>query len=236
MDIVAEHHPSALRNRIPILKQLMAILPPDVGGQALEIASGTGAHLEVYAPAFPTLTFHPSEYVPEVAASFEDQWPKYGKIGHRSTADELLTIDAHGSKVFANVRPAVALDLMTPWEKWPASIRDTAGQFMLVVCSNTLHISPWECTVGLLEGASRALAPGGRLVVYGPFRVKGAFVGTDGGAGNAKFDQKLRDTNASWGIRDIDDIASIALPLGLALGNQVDMPANNLTLEFVRQG
>ena len=60
-------------------------------------------------------------------------------------------------------------------------------------------------------------------------------MGADGGANNEKFDGKLRSTNESWGIRDVDDLKAVATPLGLILLNQVDMPANNLTLTFVKQ-
>ena len=60
-------------------------------------------------------------------------------------------------------------------------------------------------------------------------------MGADGGANNEKFDEKLRTTNESWGIRDVDDLKAVATPLGLILQSQVDMPANNLTLTFVKQ-
>ena len=41
---MSEHHPSAMRNRIPILKTLFKLLPDsdDFSGLALEVASGTG--------------------------------------------------------------------------------------------------------------------------------------------------------------------------------------------------
>ena len=159
----------------------MSLLPETAAGHALEIASSTGAHIEVFAPAFPSLTWHPSEYVPPTPASAEEQWPKYGKVGQRVVEnDELLSIDAHGSAVFSNVVPAVALDLMQPYEQWPASIRDLEGQFTLVVLSNTLHITPWECS-SACSTARRTLSPGGKLVVYGPFKVDRKFVGADGG-------------------------------------------------------
>ena len=229
-----QHHPSALRNRVPILKQLLSLLPAQPTGAALEIATGTGAHLETYAPAFPSLTFHPSEFVPEVAATPEKQWATHGKIGLRPGLDELANIDAHGCKVFSNVLPAVALDLSVPYDAWPTSVRGAAGTFSLVVCSNTLHITPWSCSLGLLHGAAAVLAAGGHLVIYGPFKVNGAYVGSDGGAGNAKFDAKLRATNSSWGFRDVDELVRVAGPLGLTLCRKADMPANNLTLAFVK--
>ena len=233
------HHPSALRNRIPILKELLALLPTDgtdgASGLALEVGSGTGAHVEVYAPAFPGLTWRPSEFVPAVPAAAGEQWSKYGKIGLREGTDELANIDAHGCSVFKNVLPAVALDLRDAWDDWPEAVRGAAGQFVLVVCSNTLHITPFECSEGLFDNASRALACGGHLVVYGPFKVAGEFVGADGGAGNLAFDKKLRDTNSAWGIRDLDELGKLAGAAGLERIRLKDMPANNLLAVYRKQ-
>mmetsp|Transcript_113911 Transcript_113911/g.207228 ORF Transcript_113911/g.207228 Transcript_113911/m.207228 type:complete len:250 (+) Transcript_113911:40-789(+) len=234
---VLQHHPSALRNRIPILKELLKMLPPsdEFSGLALEIASGTGAHLEVYAPAFPRLSFQPSEYIPEKSAAPEEQWSKHGKIGLRLDTDELANIDARGCSIFPNVKQAVALDLTWPWDKWPSAVRDAEGAIVLIICSNTLHISPWECSVNLFRSASLCLAPGGHLILYGPFKVHGEFIGADGGAGNAKFDEKLRTTNPDWGIRDVDTLSELAAGAGMALRDKADMPANNLVLHYVKQ-
>ena len=59
-----QHHPSVMRQRVPLLKALLKLLPDCEGfsGNALEVATGTGAFLEVAAPAFPHLIFQPSEY------------------------------------------------------------------------------------------------------------------------------------------------------------------------------
>jgi hypothetical protein len=65
-------------------------------------------------------------------------------------------------------------------------------------------------------------------------QVGGEFIGTDGGAGNAKFDAKLRSTNSEWAIRDVDDLSALAASVGMTLREKVEMPANNLTLSFVR--
>ena len=72
------------------------------------------------------------------------------------------------------------------------------------------------------------------MVIYGPFKVDGEFIGVDGGAGNAAFDAKLRSANAEWGIRDLADLTSAGAEVGLALKDKVDMPANNLVLHFVK--
>ena len=226
-----QHHPSSMRNRVPILKAMIRLLPDaeEFSGAALEIATGTGALMELVAPAYPRLSVQPSEFVPKVAASPDEQWSKHGKIGIRAGLDELGNIDEHGCKVFHNVLPAVALDLSQPW---PVEVTDKNGKFVLIFCVNTLHITPWECSIGLFRGAGEALAKGGHLMLYGPFRVDGEYVGADGGAGNAKFDEKLRTTNAAWGLRDVSELAKLAAGFGLPLREKVDMPANNLLLHF----
>ena len=70
--------------------------------------------------------------------------------------------------------------------------------------------------------------------MYGPFKVGGEFIGTDGGVGNANFDDRLRSTNPKWGIRDTDALSEVAAGFGLSLRMKANMPANNLTLDFVK--
>mmetsp|Transcript_26450 Transcript_26450/g.79331 ORF Transcript_26450/g.79331 Transcript_26450/m.79331 type:complete len:284 (+) Transcript_26450:226-1077(+) len=229
------HHPSALRNRVPILKAMLKLLPDSDSwtGDALEVATGTGALLEVLAPAYPKLSWLPSEYVPEEAAAPDEQWSKHGKIGLREGLDELANIDDKLS-VFKNCRPAAAVDLSLPW--WCGVDDERRGSYSLIVCANTLHITPWACAEGLFEGAGEVLGDGGRLVLYGPFKVGGAFAGPEGGKSNAAFDAKLRATNEAWGIRDVEELAALAEARGLELLDRVDMPANNFLLHFVKGG
>jgi len=66
---IPHHHPSALRNRVPILKTLLSIVPDDTNTNGLEISTGTGALHELLAPAYPKITWHPSEYVPDIVVS-----------------------------------------------------------------------------------------------------------------------------------------------------------------------
>ena len=135
-------------------------------------------------------------------------------------------------KVFSNCLPAVALDLMI--EKWPTTV--TEKQYQLILCANTLHITPNECTKNLLVAASNVLTEDGVLIVYGPFKMGGNFIGTDGGLGNEKFDKRLRETNASWGLRDVKEIEKIAESCNLSLKGTINMPANNLLIRFGRKG
>jgi SAM-dependent methyltransferase len=88
-----ETHPSAERNKQPILDILTRVLPAT--GLVLEIGSGTGQHVAHFAKALPRLTFQPSEM---------DE-AKHGSIVAWTRHENL-----------ANVRPPIAIDLtQRPW-------------------------------------------------------------------------------------------------------------------------
>ena len=126
-----DHHPAALRNRQPILDKLLELVDPSASGAALEIASGTGAHLEHFAPNFPQLVWQPSEYGKARVQTI-------GGV-ERAVDERLLMIDAHGTKSLANVRPAVDLDVSLPFTSWPAVVQADASKHALVYCSNMCH-------------------------------------------------------------------------------------------------
>jgi SAM-dependent methyltransferase len=120
-----------------------------------------------------------------------------------------------------NVLPPLRLDVTQP--DWPVT---TA--FDLIYCANMLHIAPWAATVGLMAGAARHLAPGGLLVTYGPYFEKDV----ETAPSNIAFDQSLRARDASWGIRQLDEVVAEAGRHGLAMVQRHSMPANNLLLVF----
>jgi hypothetical protein len=51
---------------------------------------------------------------------------------------------------------------------------------------------------------------------------------------NAAFDADLKQRDPRWGVRDVDDIVSEAVPNGLELREVVNMPVNNLSLVLVK--
>ena len=107
---------------------------------------------------------------------------------------------------------------------WPVSRADA------LLCTNMIHISPWTATLGLMRGAGAVLPVGGRLFTYGPYRVDGEHTAPS----NRAFDESLRARDAAWGVRDVAEVAAAADSEGLALREQVAMPANNFTLVFER--
>jgi cyclopropane fatty-acyl-phospholipid synthase-like methyltransferase len=190
------HAPAVERNRDPIL----AVLRPQLKGvrTVLEIASGSGGHVVHFARALPDVTFQPTD--PDAAA--------------RASIDAWIAESG-----LANVRPAMALDVMQPWPTIAAQA---------VICINMIHISPWAATLGLMRGAAQMLQPGGLLFLYGPYRRGGAHTAPS----NAAFDESLRARDAAWGIRDLEAVAQAAKDAGFGPPIVEPMPANNFSLMF----
>jgi hypothetical protein len=107
-------------------------------------------------------------------------------------------------------------------DPWPLKRADA------VVCINMIHIAPWSACVGLLRGSARLLDPGAPLVFYGPFRIDGDFTAPS----NAAFDQRLREENPEWGVRELREIENLASGFGMVLDRIVARPANNHVVVF----
>jgi len=124
-----------------------------------------------------------------------------------------------GDCAVPNVRSAMLLDASADW---------TIAHADAIVCINMAHISPWAATVGLLRNAARLLPQSAPLFIYGPFRQRDVPLAE----GNASFDAALRQQNAEWGLRYVEDITEEARDVGLALDQIIPMPSNNLSLIF----
>lgn len=171
----------------------------------LEIASGSGEHAVFAARAMPGVTWQPSDLDPDARASIA-AW-----------------IEAEGLR---NVLAPRTIDVRE--RAWGVEVD---APFDAVVAINMIHISPWEATLGLLDGASRLLRPGGVLYTYGPYMRDGRHTAPS----NAAFDASLKARDPSWGVRDVADVGVAANAEGLRLREIVDMPANNLSLIFERE-
>ena len=97
-----------------------------------------------------------------------------------------------------------------------------------IVNINMIHISPWQACLGLMEGAKNLLSVGGILYLYGPFKQDGKHTSIS----NAEFDTSLRYQNSEWGVRDIEDVITVAAAQNLVLQQVQSMPANNLSVIF----
>ena len=201
-----QHSPSSDRNRAPILSVLRRFLPVDGPGLVLEIASGTGQHTAWFASEFPHLTWQPSDLEERSHASI------------KSWLHERVT----------NARAPLRLDATaTEWPELSSKLDIVA---MLNI--NMIHISPWEACDGLLANAGAALAPGGHLYMYGPYKRGGNHTAPS----NASFDHSLRTRNPAWGIRNLEDVVDCATAHELDLIDTIEIPANNLSVVYRRSG
>ena len=194
----------AERNKQPILGILLQTLPPS--GKALEIASGTGQHVAWFAAALPQWQWQPSD---ADDSAFDSVQAQVAQLGLRNVAAPVLLDVTAASWLAAQLKAS-----------------QTPPLFDLIYCANMLHIAPWACCTGLMQGAARHLAPGGQLVTYGPYLEDGVPTSR----GNAAFDLSLKTRNPSWGIRWREDVEQEAARAGLRLVQRFEMPANNLLL------
>lgn len=194
-----KHSPAAERNRVPILSALHNELPEK--GTVLEIASGSGEHAVYFAQELPQLAWQPSDPDPEALASIAAYRAEYAG---------------------ANLREPLLLDAAYP-KSWPVKQADA------IVCINMIHVSPWEATLGLFEGAEAALSmTGGPLILYGPYIEPGV----ETAPSNLEFDESLKARNPEWGLRDTADVVELAKEHGFKWEARYKMPANNITLVF----
>jgi cyclopropane fatty-acyl-phospholipid synthase-like methyltransferase len=167
----------------------------------LEIGSGTGQHAVWFATHLPHLDWQPTDVAAELPALRE-------------------RIDAEAPD---NVRPPLALDVRD--ERWPVTGAEA------IFSANTLHIIGWDDVTQFFRGIGHALAEGGVLAIYGPFRYRGDFTTPS----NAEFDRWLKQRDPASGIRDFEAVNGLAEEQGLQLVADHAMPANNQLLVWRRQ-
>jgi hypothetical protein len=171
-------------------------------GRALEIASGSGQHVAVFAKSFPGIQWVPSD-LDELARDSISAWCDHTALENIGTP----------------------LNLDVSREGWQGGID---GPFDVLLAINLVHIAPWAVAVGLLRGAGELLVKGGQLFLYGPYRKDGAHTAQS----NARFEEWLKDQNEEWGVRDMGEVERTAEQFGLHLGEAIEMPANNFSLIF----
>jgi SAM-dependent methyltransferase len=172
-------------------------------GLVLELASGTGEHAVHFARLFPKLEWQPSDVDAKAVGSIE-AW------------------QADARRV--NLREPVVLDVADL--PWPVPTADA------LLSINLVHISPWEVSLALLDGAARVLPLGGPLILYGPWRVAGEAIVDS----NLAFEAQLKERDQRFGLREVGAFAAEAERRGLHLAEQRLMPANNRMLLFRRGG
>jgi len=180
---------------------------PERGAHVLEIAAGSGEHAVYLAPRLSVASWQPSD----------------------TDAEAILSIDAwreHEGFDSAVIKPAILIDVtQSEWSTLPPTAPPSH-----LFCANMIHIAPFECCVALFAGAAR-IATIERLVLYGPFKRNGRHTAPS----NERFDESLRNRDASWGVRDLNgEVTSTAVANGFYRSEIAEMPANNLIVVFDR--
>lgn len=121
-----------------------------------------------------------------------------------------------------NILPPLSLDVAaTPWP-----LQRADGVFS----ANTAHIMAWPEVEEMFAGVARLLPEGGRFCLYGPFNYQGRYTSDS----NRNFDSFLKAQHEAMGLRDIADLLALAAKVGLALVDDIAMPANNRFLVWRR--
>lgn len=192
--------PATERNREPIAGVLAQELPPQ--GRVLEIASGTGEHAVFFAERFPALVWQPTDPSDEALASIAAYRGEYAGD---------------------NLDAPLLLDAATP-ANWPVKIADA------ILCINMVHISAWDATVGLFEGAGRLLGEGAPLILYGPYLEEGINTAPS----NLDFDASLKARNPLWGLRRAEALDALGAQHAMTRSARHALPANNIMLVYRR--
>ncbi|GAA5443832.1 hypothetical protein Misp06_02010 [Microbulbifer sp. NBRC 101763] len=113
-----------------------------------------------------------------------------------------------------NLLKPLALDVDSDWPELSADVVFTA---------NTLHIMSRESVERFFHKLPSVLESGGQLVVYGPVKIDGAFIGPS----NADFDLWLKERNPASGIRDLEWLDQLAADADMRREELSFLPANN---------
>lgn len=207
--------PAAERNKAPIFAELKNILPES--GVVLEMGSRHGQHCayfgeQIYSSDLKSkikCKWQPTDYTDETFKQIEQR-------------RDLNPVDI---KSFI-LKPKVLNLLDKEWES-----KFTNQGIKMIYIANVIHITDWQCSVGLFRGAGHVLSKGDKLVLYGPFIINNGKHG-DKNESNLRFSKSLKSRNASWGVRNIEDLCKLGQDYKLKHTQQINLPANNYLMIF----
>lgn len=199
------------RNKVPIRDAMNSLFDELTMHDLtlLEIASGTGQHCTYLSQEVKAIgRWIPTDCDERCIRSIE-----------LHIQDEFVNNDEAKAKIAKPRLLNVVVQQVEEEEGW-------SPQINVVYAANLLHIAPIDVTRGLFRGASKALKPGGVLLIYGPFKVAGSF----GAESNETFDKSLKSRNQEWGIRDVELLDEIGSKHALKRIKTINMPANNFLM------
>jgi len=234
--------PSAERNKGPIWSVLSSYLLPKISEstskqdddqsslQILEVAAGAGVHTLHFASSMLDAHKQPSQN----AQQSPFQWyPTDPDNTSRSSIKERILAAP------PSIQSCISMPIDLTLDKDGGKFHDeTTREYAklsqqkldLILCINMIHISRWDATLGLMKLATSRLKRGGVLYCYGPYKVNGTATQS-----NLQFDMALKARDSSWGVRNLEDVKLEAEACGLRLDRTIEMPANNLSVIFVKK-
>jgi cyclopropane fatty-acyl-phospholipid synthase-like methyltransferase len=196
----ALNFPATQKNREVIADVLSEVFEPEAPLNMLEVASGSGQHAVYFASRFPNWTLQPTDLVTEHLNSISAYTEHHG---------------------LSNVLKPKPVDVSA--DDWGIE-----GPYDGIWAINLIHISPWECTLGLFRNAQSLLADGGFLYLYGAYRRDGEHTSES----NRAFDRGLKGSDPRWGLRCLNEVTEVAVRHGFRQVRVVQMPANNFSVVF----
>jgi len=162
----------------------------------LEIASGFGDHIIAYAGALPDVEFWGTECNDYLVSRLNEK------------------ISGSGA---GNVRKARKLDILAD-DDWESLRQAKNAPFDAISVTNLLNVAPWPVTEHLFEQLGKSEQPilhreNGVLAMYCCLRDSGRFLSDS----DEKFDAVLRERDPEFGIRNLEDVVSLANAQGLQL-------------------
>ena len=171
-------------------------------GNLLEIGCGTGQHGVYMAQRLRHIHWISTDLEPALYGA--NLWIEEAQAAHQ----------------LKNLPLAQALDVND--REWPIENMD------YVFCSNVIHFVSMADIENMFAGIQKRLNENGLVIFYGPFNNNGYT-----SEGNAGLDVWLKeDIHPEAGIKELRDIEKLADKYGMALRDNILMPANNHILIF----
>ncbi|WP_245335027.1 DUF938 domain-containing protein [Bradyrhizobium mercantei] len=190
------------RNKDAILHSFEELFPTK--GDALEVATGAGLHINYLAPHFPNVRFQPSDYDQGVFETI-----KAKRLKGNNIADPAL----------------IDLTVSSTWPNADERFYD------VIFVINIFHVASLSIAEGIAALGAELLKPSGFIAIYGPFKLDGKYTTPSNEAFDREI---RAAGVPEWGLKDVRDIERETRTHGLALKRQLDVPASNFILLFGR--
>ncbi|MBX7146441.1 MAG: DUF938 domain-containing protein [Alphaproteobacteria bacterium] len=213
-----------------ILKSLQRIIPDQ--GILLEIASGNGDYALSFASHLKSLIWVPSNYESHYKNIIFERIKKAAILNLRLPID----IDIHQprwpAQFFSSYYSHLMADFLMMDHEASQKIQFEKVEANLdaIVLINIVQKMSSALIKILMQGISHLLKDNGIVYFYGPLRLKGHHIAIE----NIVLDQALQTQNSDWGIKDFQEIITLANMYDLKLEKSYEHLDNSLSFVLRR--